>query len=118
MGILKPIEDLWNINRAYVNSDVNLLCKKGYQLSDHSYWLTTEAQSGIHVDRQVTTQDIYYQDPYASKLMYELENNYIEMNNSLMSLNLGRCCIYMPLAWEPDKDWYADELYLENRLRK
>lgn len=116
--LLKSTYVPMSIEHAYVHTDKNLLCLRNHALHDEEYRLTTDTFSGIHQDKQVVNQEIYYQDQFASPNLHDLNFHYIEMNQCLTGLNVARCCIYMPLEWKPDRNWYKDDLEFEEIIKK
>lgn len=115
MGLLKPIKDLFYLNRAYVNTDINRLCETAFHLNDARFELTTSESDGIHLDKKVETQDIYADSRAEFGVLGLLNKEYVDMNSDIMSLNLCRCAVYIPVEYQP-QNWYNEELELE-RIR-
>lgn len=113
MTLLRPINNLFHANHAYANTDVNELCRNYKELRNEEWCLTTDAQDGIKLDKQVETQEIYYQDKFSARTLFHLNYNYIEVNSSLMSFNLSRCCIFTPFPWAKDENWFKDAIEYE-----
>lgn len=107
------MKDIKFNNNAYINTDINELCRESGWLGNKEYMLTTDSYDGITLDKQVETQNIYYKDRFASPKLFHLSNEYIEFRRELMLVNMGRCCIYLPFKWQKDYNWFQDDLLME-----
>lgn len=111
MKLLKELGDAWMNPKSYSNSGRNELCRNEDFLNRDDWQLTCNEVDGIHQEHQVTSQDIYYQDTLASTAMH-LQFHYIEINKSLIDLNIARVAIYMPFETD-NSNWFRDELEME-----